>query len=435
MSVSVMAPDAKSTPFWWEGHDVHAASSSPGRSLPVRAEVVVVGSGFTGLSAALTLARAGRQVVILDSEQAGYGCSTRNGGQVGPRFGPSFAELTDSYGLDKATRLKREGHEAYDYLTSLIRDERIDCSFETSGHLLCAHSKGRFEAAAKAAEAEHKAFGIVAQVIPKSELHQEIGSDAFHGAVLFPGSGALDPMQYHRGLLDRVLAAGAQLFTGQKVLGVERQGKEFAVKVGTQTILARDVVLATNGYTSGATPWLQRRIIPIGSYIIATKEIDPALMARLCPRQRMIHETRKVVYYYRPSPDQKRIVFGGRVALSETDPSVSAPRLHAAMVKVWPELKDVKVSHSWMGFVAFTFDHLPHVGVQDGVHHAMGYCGNGVPRSTHYGHKAALKILGKPEGASEMDALEFQTRPLYYGKPWFLAPSLAYYKLRDQLAA
>lgn len=157
-------------------------------------------------------------------------------------------------------------------------------------------------------------------------------------------------------------------------------------------------------------------------------------MARLCPNRRMINETRKVVYYYRPSPDQKRIVFGGRVALSETDPSVSAPRLHEAMVRVWPELRDVKVTHSWMGFVAFTFDNLPHVGANDGVHHAMGYCGNGVPRATFYGHKAALKILGKPDGASELDALAFQTRPLYYGKPWFLAPSLAYYKLRDQLA-
>lgn len=433
MASSVLAPNAKPTPFWWEGHDVASLPRSPG-SPPDQADVIVVGSGYTGLSAALTLARAGRQVVILDSEQPGFGCSTRNGGQVGPRFHPSFSELSHAYGAEQATRLKREGHSAYDYLTALIRDEGIDCSFETSGHLLCVHAASRFAPAVKEAEAEAKAFGIEAQVIPKSEQHREVGSDAFHGAILFPGGGALDPMQYHRGLLDRVLAAGASLFTGQKVLGIERDGSGFSVALADRKLKARDVVLATNGYTKDATPWWQRRIIPIGSYIIATEEIDPALMARLCPKRRMLNETRRVVYYYRPSPDQKRILFGGRVALSETDPTVSAPRLHAAMVRVWPELKEVKVTHSWMGFVAFTFDHMPHVGAHDGVHHAMGYCGNGVPRSTYYGHKAALKILGRPEGASALDQLDFQTRPLYYGRPWFLAPSLAYYKIRDHLA-
>ncbi|HEX2526275.1 MAG TPA: FAD-binding oxidoreductase [Geminicoccus sp.] len=433
MAQSVLAPGAKFTSYWWEGHDA-AAPAVTGGSPPDKADVVVVGSGFTGLSAALTLARGGRQVVVLDSEQPGFGCSTRNGGQVGPRFGPSFAELSETYGEEKATWLKREGHAAYDYLVRLIQDEHIDCSFETSGHLLCAHAPGRFAPAAKAAEEEQKRFGIEAQVIPKSEQRREVGSDAFHGAILFPGGGALDPMLYHRGLLDRAVGAGAALFTGQRVQGIERDGQSFAVRLAGRTISARDVVLATNGYTSDATPWWRRRIIPIGSYIIATEEIDPAVMARICPKGRMLHETRKVVYYYRPSPDQKRILFGGRVALSETDGSVSAPRLHAAMVRVWPELKDVKVTHSWMGFVAFTFDHLPHVGTHDGIHHAMGYCGNGVPRATFYGHKAALKILGKVEGASEMDPLAFQTRPLYHGRPWFLAPSLAYYKLRDHFA-
>jgi glycine/D-amino acid oxidase-like deaminating enzyme len=433
MAASVLASNLKATPYWWEGHDLpaHPSTGSP----PERAEVVVIGSGFTGLSAALTLARAGRQVVILDAEQPGFGCSTRNGGQVGPRFGPSFAELGRAYGEDKARRLKRENHAAYDYLTDLIGTEGIDCDFKTTGHLLCAHAPDRYEPAVRAAETEQREFGIEAHAVPKAEQHREVGSDAFHGAVLFPGGGALDPMKYHQGLLARVLAAGATLFTGQRVTGVERDGKGFSVKLAGRSIAAGDVVLATNGYTKDTTPWWQRRLIPIGSYIIATEELDPALMARICPKGRMLHETRKVVYYYRPSPDNRRILFGGRVALSETDARVSGPRLHAAMVRVWPELRDVKVTHSWMGFVAFTFDHLPHVGVQDGVHYAMGYCGNGVPRSTFYGHKAALKILGHPDGASEMDQLDFQTRPLYYGRPWFLAPSIAYYKLKDRLAA
>ena len=429
---SILAPGAKLTPYWWEGVEPAATDSG---SPPDTADVVVVGSGFTGLSAALNLVRAGREVVVLEkAERLGFGCSTRNGGQVGARFHPGFAELERRYGKDKARRLKQEGCEAYDHLVELIKRERIDCEFETSGHLLCVHSPRLYDATARAAQIEQKEAGIKAEVISKAEQRREVGSDAFHGAVLFPEGGSLDPMLYHKGLAERIRSAGGRIFAGQDVIGVERNGDVFNVHLSGRTIRARDVVVATNGYTGKATPWHRRRLIPIGSYIIATEEIDPALMQRLSPKGRMLNETRKIVLYYRPSPDRRRMLFGGRVALQEVDTSVSAPRLHAAMVRTYPELKDVKVTHSWMGFVAFTFDHLPHLGVEDGLAYSMGYCGNGVPRATYYGWKLAMKILKKKEGQSELDELPFQTRPLYYGMPWFLAPSLAYYKFRDWLA-
>ncbi len=422
----------KTTPYWWE--NAPSAVTDVG-SPPDTADVIVVGSGFTAISAALHLARGGREVVVLEKAgRAGFGCSTRNGGLVGPRFDPGFEALTKQVGHDRAVRLKAEVCDAYDFLQDLISSEGIDCDFARSGHLICAHSPGIMPLIEREAADEKRAFGIDYEVIAKSDQLRETGSDAFHGALLFPDCGSLDPMRYHHGLMSAARRAGVRIYTGQDVEGAERDGKGFTVRVGGRRLAARDVVIATNGYTTKSTPWHHRRLIPIGSYIIATEELDPALMAEICPKGRMMAETRRVVLYYRPSPDGKRIIFGGRVAVQEQDTTVSAPRLRDHMLRTYPALERAKITHSWVGFVAFTFDHLPHLGSHDGMSYAMGYCGNGVPRSTYYGWKTAMRILGRAEGKSALDDLSFQSRPLYYGRPWFLAPSIAWYKFRDWLA-
>jgi glycine/D-amino acid oxidase-like deaminating enzyme len=181
------------------------------------------------------------------------------------------------------------------------------------------------------------------------------------------------------------------------------------------------------------TPWQRRRVIPIGSYIIATEPWPKEKMLALLPKDRVISDTRKLVFYYRLSPDLTRMVFGGRVAYMENDPRVSAPRLHDWMTRIFPELKPAKVTHSWMGYVAYTFDTLPHIGRQDGLHYAMGYCGSGISLATYFGMRIGQQVLGKAEGRTPLDNVPFPTRPLYGGNPWFLAPSIFYYRLRDKL--
>jgi glycine/D-amino acid oxidase-like deaminating enzyme len=428
MSDGILAPDFKPMPYWWEGRDDGRAT--PGAP-PARADVVVIGSGFTGISAALTLARAGRDVVVLEADQPGFGCSTRNGGHLGPAIRNSYQSLAARYGKERAYAMKKEGHDAYRFTTDLIAAEGIECGFQRRGHFVGAHTPRSIDRLRALVESEPPELEEM-RLIPPEAVRAEVGTDAFHGGLVYPNCGALDPMRYWAGLRDRALAAGARLYGRQPALAIEGGPGRLQVRLGGGAIAARDVIVATNGYTGPATPWWRRRIIPIGSYIIATERLDPALMARLCPKGYAMNETRKVVYYYRPSPDGTRILFGGRVAISETDPRISAPRLHAAMVRVFPELRSAKVTHSWMGFVAFTFDSLPHIGVQDGVHYAMGYCGNGVPLSTHFGFRLAHMILGNPEGRSVFQDQTFQTRPLYAGKPWFLAPSILYYKFKDR---
>ena len=195
---------------------------------------------------------------------------------------------------------------------------------------------------------------------------------------------------------------------------------------------ARDVIVATNGYTGADAPWQRRRVIPIGSYMLATEPLDDALIRRLMPTRRMITDTRRLVVYYRTCPEHRRILFGGRVSIHETDASAAAPALHALMVRRFPELARTPITHAWMGFVAYTFDEMPHLGEHDGVHYAMGYCGSGVAMASYLGRKTGLAVLGSPQADSPLARTRFASRPYYFGRPWFLAPSIRYYQWRDE---
>jgi glycine/D-amino acid oxidase-like deaminating enzyme len=425
----LFAPDYKDEPYWWQGTP---RPQLPAADLPARADVVVVGSGYTGLSAALQTARGGRHTLVIDAEDAGWGCSSRNGGQVSTSIKPSHDELSGLYGPERAFRILKEGHDALTWLGDFIAGEGIDCQFERVGRFHAAHNPAQYELLAKKLSHQPKGLEVTAHMVPRGEQHSELGTDAYHGGTVYEQHAALDPARYHQGMLERVLAAGTTVIPRCPATTIERDGGGFRVVTPRGAVSARNVVIATNGYTGPATPWFRRRVIPIGSYIIATEPLQPTLMARLMPRARVVSDTRKLVYYYRPSPDRTRILFGGRVAYKETDPRVSAPRLHAEMCRIFPELQTTRISHSWVGFVAYTFDTMPHVGCQDGLHYAMGYCGSGVSLASYFGMRLGQQVLGLKEGATALDGLTFQTRPLYYGDPWFLAASILYYRWRDR---
>ena len=244
---------------------------------------------------------------------------------------------------------------------------------------------------------------------------------------------SLDPGLYHQGLLQRAMDAGAQIVPHCAVTKLLPGKSSTVVSTPQGEVTAKEVIVATNGYTGNITPWQQRRVIPIGSYIIATEALDQSLMDSLMPNDRIYSDTCKVVYYYRASPDRSRILFGGRVSSAETDPTVSAPRLKADLVRLFPQLGDVKISHSWMGFVAYTFDTLAHTGVHQGIHYAMGYCGSGVSMASYLGMRAGHKALGQAQGNTAFDNVGFPTRPLYTGKPWFLPATVAWYRFKDRL--
>lgn len=430
MSQAHLTEGMKLTPYWWD--DV-PRPSLPQTGLPQQADVVVIGSGYTGLSAALQTARAGRATLVLDAEDAGFGCSTRNGGQISSSVKPDFDELVRRHGVETATRIIRDGQASLAWVGEFVRKERIDCEFRVVGRFHAAHSARQYEHLAKRTANQPKGLEMEAHMVTRAEQRQELGSDAYFGGVVYPQHASVNPAKLHQGMLDRALAAGAAVIPHCPATALHRQATGFLVQTPRGNVAARDVVVATNGYSGQLVPWLRRRVIPIGSYIIATEVLPEEIVAQLFPKDRIVSDTRRVVYYYRASPDRRRVLFGGRVSGSETDARVSAPRLHAEMTRLFPELSNVAISHSWYGFVAYTFDHLMHIGQHDGLHYAMGYCGSGAGMAGYLGTRLGQQVLGLAESQTGLHAARFQTRPLYYGKPWFLAPTVAYYRWRDSM--
>lgn len=431
MSNTLFTRDFKPSPYWWDGCAL--SEDDMQNALPERADVVVVGSGYTGLHAALETARAGLSTVVLDAQSLGFGCSTRNGGQISTSVKGDYQALCKRYGKELGYDILMMGQNSLEFISSFVRDESIECDFQTHGRFHGAHSEREFRKLQRDVDSPNPVFEDDAYMVSRSEQHTELGTEVYHGGVVFPHYGSVDPARYHHGCLLRTRDAGATLVGHCAVQEITPVNTHFKVKTERGVIHAREVVIATNGYTGNLTPWLRRRVIPIGSYIIATEEIESDLMDALFPTHRMLTDSRKLVYYYRPSPDRKRVIFGGRVSLFETDPMKSGRKLHVELARLFPALKKVKISHSWVGTVAYTFDTMAHSGTHKGLHFSMGYCGSGVGMASYLGNCMGRKIAGDSDMSIPISRIGFPTRPLYTGHPWFLAPSIGYYRMRDYM--
>ncbi|CAN7244439.1 FAD-binding oxidoreductase [Rhizobium sp. LjRoot30] len=427
---TVFTADARMTSYWWERSPPETSVLD---ELPATADVLVVGSGYTGLHAAIVLARGGRKVLVCDAGQVGFGCSTRNGGQISTSVKPSFDSLAKAHGEAVARRIFEDGRRSLSWTEDFIRSEGIDCDFRVVGRFHVAHNSKSFETLAASIRNQPKGLEVPAHVVPRAEQRSELGSDIYHGGIILEKHASLDPGRYHAGLVRLARQAGAEIASSCKVTAITRSGDGFSVETVRGRVAARNVVLATNGYTGPLSQWHRRRIIPIGSYIVATEELPEALVDKLIPRDRVVSDTRRVLYYFRASPDRRRILFGGRVSMGETDPRKSGPLLHQEMLRLFPQLSGYRVTHSWMGYVGYTFDTLAHTGEQDGIHYAMGYCGSGVGMAGYLGMRVGQTILGKAEGRTGYGETSFPSRSYYFGKPWFLAPAVHVYRLRDRL--
>jgi glycine/D-amino acid oxidase-like deaminating enzyme len=389
-----------------------------------------VGGGYTGLAAARVLAQRGADVTVLERHTIGWGASSRNGGFVLPGFKPEVEALARALGVTEARRLFELSLQAVCALEAMIAEEAIDCGYARCGTVVLAARPGHLAGLERSRRFLRTELAHETVVLGPAELKDEIGSARYHGGLLDPFAGSVQPAALLRGLAASAERAGARLIEGTAVQRVVRGGGGLTLTTDHGTLIAQDVLVATNGYTGPLVPALQRRLVPVGSHLIATAPLDAAVAGRLIPRRRVVSDTKNLLYYFRLSPDG-RMVFGGRAAFTRTAVGRSATILRRGMIEVFPELAGVPVEFAWGGQVAFTLDQMPHAGVLDGIHYALGYGGHGVALATWLGARMGEALAGA--GTIPRLTSPFRPVPFYGGTPWFLPLVGGYYRTRDWL--
>ena len=413
-------------------------TTNASQPVPEVADVAVIGAGFTGWSAARTLAKRGAKVAVLESETIGWGASSRNGGMVLTGMKLGVNKLISMYGRELTQRMYAASLASMDCVEQIVREEGIDCNFSRCGHLEVACKQKHFDDYARQVEVIAREFKHTLRVVQKNELSSEIGSSIYYGGMVDETSAGCNPARYVAGLGRAAIAAGADVLEQARVESVQRASRQgeagWKLITSRGSLWAREVFVGTSGYTSTATPALQRKLIPIGSFIITTEVLPEALAHELSPRNRMIYDSKNYLYYYRLTPD-RRMLFGGRAAFfPETDQTVrrSAEILRRGMIDVYPQLRDVKIDYVWGGTLDFAFDIMPHAGQMDGMYYAVGYAGHGVAMATYQGQKIAELIAGgQPENPFVGIPFPGASLGLYNGSPWFLPFAGAWYKFLD----
>lgn len=412
-------------PYWWD--DVTWPDLTP--EPPGEVDLLVIGGGYTGLSAAIAAHDAGATVVVVDSGLPGEGASTRNGGMLGahPRLG--WTVLAKRYGEAAADALFTEAGTALNWVKDLIDQENIECDYAETGRIQLAYTDAQFDAQKSLAAQVSEKGGVPCHILSRDEIADDIITPLYKGGMMFPNHAAVHPAKFHHGFLNAALRRGIPVVAHCPVFKLTRVRHQHQATTTHGLISANKVVLATNGYTGAPFPWIAARVFPVPSYLIATEQMSPNQIGELAPGGRMMVETRAFHSYFRPSPDGTRIIFGGRAALVEINLSKAAHRLHDKLSAIWPQLQDVTLSHVWTGNTGYTFGHMPHVGHHNGVHYALGYSGGGTVLAPWLGRKAALQALGLEEGATAFSETKLQSRWFFKGgRPRFMQAANLWYR-------
>jgi glycine/D-amino acid oxidase-like deaminating enzyme len=435
MHKDVFHPDFKAEPWWWEAW---APNNALSQDPPAKTDVAIVGAGYGGLATALELRRNGVAAVVLERGDFGVGASTRNGGMIsgGTNLGKGLggkSPIADEFERNKA-RLMAAGAESLTVLEDIIAREKIECGLIKSGRFVGAWTPKHYANQAAKIDSLNKYANAGASMVPRERQREFIASDYYYGGMHATRGGHLHPALYYKGLLDAAHRAGALLCARVEAERIEKIATGWRVLTSKGSVEAGEVVIATNGYTGDLTPRLKRRVVPVASHIIATEELTEHA-SKLIPEMRAVGDTKRVLTYYRPSPDGKRLIFGGRARFTAAPPQVSAPALYRYMTDRFPQLKGIRITHAWTGNVAFALDYMPHMGIDQGLHYLLACNGNGVAMMTYLGTQTAKKIAGgRNAPINPLDGRDFPAHAFYNGDPsWFLPMVGAWYRTRDWL--
>lgn len=414
---------------YWRDHFPFEVQTT--NTLPPHCDVAIIGAGLTGLSTALHLARNGASVVVLEQEKIGHGASTRNAGMALTGLKLSPEQLVKRYGRERARKFYRASLDTLSFVQNLVEQEKIACDFQRCGDLCVAHRPSHYQSLIASQKFQREEFDHHTELVPAAELARELGTKIYHGGLIDPLSASLNPAKLVAGLARCAREAGSHLLEDTPVETCRRESNGFALQTPRGSLRAKEVVVATNGYTPAALRHLRRRIIPVGSYIVVTEPLGRGLAEELLPTNRMVYDTKNFLFYFRRTPDE-RLLFGGRTSFTPMSDREAAEILRTDMLSVFPQLAAAKIDYAWHGNVGFTFDQMPHLGTQNGLHYAMGYGGHGVVISVYFGYWLALKLCGANTSAFPFFALQMPARFFYRKRPWFLPLAGAYYRVLDR---
>jgi len=419
----------KHTPFWVEEHPRPENITS---DLPGEADVLIVGSGLTGLTAALRLARGGKSVVVVDSGEIASGASSVNGGMVSPDIKAGIKVIFEQFGQELGREMWQATVRSVDIVSDLAATESIDAKIMRGGMAALGigpDAQARFE---QSVSWYREQVGVDWEVLGPGRVGEVIGHGPFTTAIFEPEGFGIQPARFVFGLASSAAAAGARLVSHCEATSFEKDGPGFLVLTAEGPVRVGEIVLATNGYTTDRpSAELARRIVPVGSYIVVTEPIADRATA-IFPGGAMTYTKKRLLNYMRRTPDGRILIGGRRNLHTGLDLGESAAALRGQLIGYFPQLEDVPLTHVWGGKLAVPFDLVPHMGQVDGAWYALGYAGHGVGLSTLMGHELAGMLLGE-EPPSVFTKVPHPTRFYYRGNPWFLTPASILYRTLDRL--
>jgi len=418
--------------YWTEEYPL-GKTYNVSTNLPDKVDFLIIGSGYTGLTAARVLAKADSSVAVFDEKKIGWGASSRNGGMATPGLKQDIFKIYKKYGIEYAKEFWKASVDAIDLLEHIIQEEKINCDWSRNGHIALACKQSHYDKLPEYANWIQKELGHKKTLVPREEIHSEIGTNYYYGGLSDEVSGGLQPAKYVDGLARACNNYGVQLFENNKVHSIKKIGEVYEVLTDKGALKAKKVVVATNGYTDMLVPELKPKVFPVGSYIIVSDVLPEKLQKKLSPKGRMFYDSKWFINYFRLTPDG-RMLWGGRNDLStDLDLEESASILSRQVSIVFPDLEKTTFTHTWTGKLGITFDLMPHIGEVNGIHYTFGYGGHGLSIATYLGTEIGLLLSGQKK-RSPFEEISHQTMFFYRKNPWFLPFAAKYYQFLDWIS-